>query len=373
MSIKTKIFLHRNPYDLDFSKKYFLDAVKENLKIHLNGCPKYAEMMKNRGVRVDDLRFEEDLCKIPMIPTLYLKRNRLFSMPEDKLAVKATSSGTKGSFSIVGFDKGTLACGIGMMLRFFSYHRVISLIPTNYIMLGYEPNKNTHMGAVKTAYGTTKFAPALHRQYALKYNGKGYDINIDGIKTALLRYSKSCFPVRFVGFPAYMYFLAKTLEENGISLKLNKHSKILLGGGWKEFSNEEIDREDFYSLIEKTLGIRRENCLEFFSAVEHPLPYVMCKNGHFHVPIYSRVIIRDVRTLEPVANGEEGLVNFITPLVDSMPLTSVLTDDLAVMHTAHECGCGICTPYFELKGRAGVSQIKTCAAQASELFNGGVK
>ena len=50
-----------------------------------------------------------------------------------------------------------------------------------------------------------------------------------------------------------------------------------------------------------------------------------------------------------------------------MPLSSVLTDDLAVLHPAKSCGCGIATDYFELKGRAGVSQIKTCAAHAIDF------
>jgi hypothetical protein len=165
-----------------------------------------------------------------------------------------------------------------------------------------------------------------------------------------------------------MHFLAGILKEKGISLKLNKNSKILLGGGWKQF--EDTDREDFYVRIEKTLGLKKENCFEFFSAAEHPLPYCKCKNGNFHVPIYSHVIVRDVKTLLPLKNGEEGLLNFISPLVWSMPLTSVLTDDLGVLHDGAECACGIGTPYFELRGRANVRQIKTCATAASELLGG---
>jgi len=139
-----------------------------------------------------------------------------------------------------------------------------------------------------------------------------------------------------------------------------------LGGGWKQFADEEIDRELFFTLIQDTLGIEKHNCYEFFSAVEHPLPYVKCKNGHFHIPIYSRVIIRDIKTLAPVPVGGLGLLSFVSPLVSSMPLTSVVTDDLAVLYDGSDCGCGINTPYFELKGRAGVAQIKTCTADALE-------
>lgn len=56
-----------------------------------------------------------------------------------------------------------------------------------------------------------------------------------------------------------------------------------------------------------------------------------------------------------------------------MPLSSVITDDLAVLYNEKGCGCKINTPYFDLKGRAGVSQIKTCTTEAAELAKGGVK
>ena len=92
----------------------------------------------------------------------------------------------------------------------------------------------------------------------------------------------------------------------------------------------------------KRWAIERENCLEFFSAVEHPLPYCKCKNGHFHVPAYSRVLIRNTRKrCFRWKNGQPGLLNFVSPLVLSMPLVSIVTDDLAVLHDGAECGCGI--------------------------------
>ncbi len=146
---------------------------------------------------------------------------------------------------------------------------------------------------------TPQNSPLLSTGLCLRDTGTGYELNIEGLQQALNRYVKQGLPVRFVGFPSHMYFLANHLKENKIQLKLNRHSKILLGGGWKQFSNEEIDRESFYALIHETLGIEKDHCYEFFSAVEHPLPYCKCVNGHFHVPIYSRVIIRDVRTCSP--------------------------------------------------------------------------
>lgn len=370
MNYRSKLFFQSNPYDTSRSKGWFFHAVKENLAFQIANCEEYAKIAALQGFHISELNTEEDLYKIPVLPTLYFKRNRLFSMPENKLRIQATSSGTTGTQSVVAFDGRSLMVGIGMIIRFFSYHGIISAIPANYIMLGYEPGAHTRIGAVMTAHGATKFAPTLHREYALKHNGTGYEPNIEGIAKALKQYARQGFPVRFVGFPHIMFALICAMRENGISLKMNPRSKVLLGGGWKHMRDAEVSREQLLGMIGQTLGIRRENCLEFFSAAEHPIAYCKCENGHFHVPAYSRVIIRDVISLKPVPNGEMGLLSFVTPLVMSMPLISVATDDLAVLYDGESCGCKIKTPYFELMGRAGVNQIKTCAAEAAEKQGG---
>ena len=370
MDYRRKLFLMSNLYDLDRSKKTFFQAVRQNVALHARQCPEYAQLLESQGFSIEALRSEDDLYRIPVIPTLYLKRNRLLSLPENKITLTATSSGTKGLQSKVGFDRKTLFYGIGMMVRFFSYYRLISPLPTNYIVLGYEPDRHNRLGAAQTAYGATKFTPALHREYALKYTGTDYALNVDGILQALQKYARQGFPVRFVGFPQFMYILVKALHDRGVSLKLNKRSRILLGGGWKQQEGERVNEATFFELIQETLGLSPKNCCEFFSTAEHPIAYCKCENGHFHVPAYSRVIIRDVKTLAAVPNGKMGLLSFITPLVSSMPLVSVVTDDLAILYPADRCGCKIKTPYFVLQGRAGIRQIKTCTAGAAELLGG---
>ena len=60
---------------------------------------------------------------------------------------------------------------------------------------------------------------------------------------------------------------------------------------------EAADKETFYKLAKKTLGIEEENIVEFFGAVEHPILYTDCAHHHFHVPVYSRIVIRDPDTL----------------------------------------------------------------------------
>lgn len=370
MSYRRKLFTCRELYNIEGTDDLFLKAVRESLAYHRANCPDYARILQHRAFDINCLQSVSDLYKIPAIPTVFLKSHGLFSIPYERLLFKATSSGTKGKPSTAGLDTKSAYFALRMVLRTFSYYKLFSVVPTNYIVLGYEPSPRNQMSAVKTAYATTLAAPALHREYALKDTGTEYQLNMEGIKSALLRYEKAGFPVRFMGFPAYLHFLLQNLQESGIKLRLPKNSKIFLGGGWKQFFMQETSKGELYRLAEETLGIKEENCKDFFGAVEHPVLYCDCKNHHFHVPVYSRVIIRDVKTLLPVENGTPGLLNLVSPLVGSMPLVSIMTDDLAVIREGRQCGCGISSPYFEILGRSGLQGVKTCAAGAAELLGG---
>ncbi len=243
-------------------------------------------------------------------------------------------------------------------------------MPTNYIILGYQREKGDFTGTAQTMYGTTMLAPAVHRTYAAKKTEGNYLVDMEGVLKALHSYQRQGLPVRFLGLPAYMYYLVCTLKKSGMHFHLNGHSRILLGGGWKRMQVSTEQKQELFDLIAETLGIPARNCREFFSAVEHPIAYCGCNNRHFHTPIYSRIIIRDVKTLKPVPNGTAGLLSFVSPLLHSVPLVSVMTDDIAILHDGQECCCGIQTPYFEVLGRAGAQGIKTCAADALEVLKG---
>ena len=117
--------------------------------------------------------------------------------------------------------------------------------------------------------------------------------------------------------------------------------------------------------------IQEANINEFFGAVEHPIFFNACKEHHFHIPVYSRVIIRDVNTLEPLPMGKVGLINLISPLLRATPATSVMTDDLGYLTPGEECGCGLRSPYLTILGRVGLAEIQTCAAGAAELLGKG--
>ncbi|MDR3278355.1 MAG: acyl-protein synthetase [Oscillospiraceae bacterium] len=368
MGAGERLFFHRGLYDLERTESLFLDAMRDNVRRHAARCPEYAAILESRGFSADSMRTMGDLQKLPPLPTLFLKRRTLYSAPENRLMFKSTTSGTSGRVSAMGLDKTSALRGAGMILGTFFTHRLLSPRPTNYIVLSYQPAKRNKIGAVKTAYASTFAAFPLRREYALRDNGTEYELNIEGLKSALQKYEKQGRPVRIIGFPAYLLFLLNELRASGIRLRLHPKSLLLLSGGWKQFFTERLDKPELYARVKDILGLGDDRIREFFGAVEHPIAYFDCPNHHFHVPIYSRVIIRDVNTLEPVGYGAPGLLNLLTPMMTSMPFSSVMTDDLAVLRPGGACGCGIDAPYFEVLGRVGMADIKTCAAGAAELL-----
>lgn len=366
MQAASRLFWKYGIYDAEGTDSLFTAALLENIAHHRRHCPVYASILEKQGFSPDTVQGVHDLYRVPPIPTLFLKRHPLYST-QKRLLFSSTTSGTSGAVSRMGFDLPTALRGLGMVLGTFSAHKLFSLRPANYIVLGYEPAKRNQLGAVKTAYAATFAAPARHREFALKDTGKEYALNLNGLKEALIRYDKQGHPVRFMGFPAYFLFLLKELQADGIRLQLHPKSLVMLAGGWKQFHTDKVDKETLYGLSQETLGIGGSRFQEFFGAVEHPIIYADCPNHHFHVPIYSRVIIRD-ENLQPLPYGEPGILNLLTPMVTSLPYCSVMTDDLAVMHPGEQCGCGTPSPYFDILGRAGLSDIKTCAAGAFELL-----
>lgn len=373
------LFWHSKPYDIKNTDKLFHKKMKANMLFQYHNCPEYRQLIETMGWNEDKIKCLNNLEDIPFIPTLYLKHHKMDSVPESKIITRATSSGTSGNKSDIGYDLGSLWRALGMSVSIGRKHGLISLRPCRYIVLGYQArnllgkSKVQEKAVAKTAYAFTMLAPAVSRIYALPFRNGEYTLDLDGIKKALIKYSKAKTPVRLIGFPFHAHWLLTQLKEEGIKCHLPKGSVIAFGGGWKEYYTQKADKETMYALVEEILGIPPSRCWEFFGAVEHPILYATCANHHFHVPIHSRVIIRDVDTFEPVSNGTAGLVNLMTPMVKSAPLLSIMTDDLGILHDATECGCGISTPYLEILGRIGMTDITTCAAGAEQLSQNIIK
>jgi len=369
MSKRGKLFGYRKPYDVSHTEALFVSAMRENAVFQYEHCEDYRRILDEAGFDPKGMTTMDDVIRLPFLPTLYFKHHTLFSISEKRLPIKATSSGTSGTKSVIGFDFGSLMLGLKMVITIGKYHKLWSLRPVHYLIFGYQPSLQNQTAISKTAFGFTFFAPGLSRTYALKKTKDGYAVDLEGMKQRLIRCAKGSIPIRTIGFPAYTYFVLREMKAAGIKLTMPKGSLITLGGGWKQFYADAVSKTDFYQLVYEVLGIDDQHIVEFFGAVEHPILYTDCRCHHFHVPVYSRVVIRDPDTMEPLPNGKLGIVNLMTPMVKSTPMLSVMPDDLGILHD-EPCPCGETSPWLEIVGRVGIRDIVTCAAGAEELLHG---
>lgn len=365
-----KLFRLRNPYATKESDDLFTAAMKANCAYHYAHCPDYQALLKQFSFTPEAIHSYADLAKIPFIPTLYFKHHNLQSLRDSRLLFKVTSSGTSGqNKSVIGYDFYTIWRDWAMVKTLFRYHKIWSLKPTHFVVFGYQPHRGNNKAIAKSAWGFTFTSPALSKDYAIRWINGAYQVDLPFIEKKLLHYAQGHAQVRTLGFPAYTFFLLKEMKAHGVHVVLPRGSKMTLGGGWKQFYAQACSKQEFYDLAYEVLGLKEDAIVEFFGAVEHPIMWTTCSAHHFHVPVYARVIIRDPDTLEPLPNGQMGLINLLTPLSHAAPLLSVMTDDLGILHD-EKCPCGITSPYLEIVGRVGVEDIKTCAAGAEELLKG---
>jgi phenylacetate-coenzyme A ligase PaaK-like adenylate-forming protein len=362
------------PYeDLNTHDDQFVLAMKEITTWHIEQSDFYKKLCASLNFSVESIINTADCLKIPHLWAHFFKAHEVLSVPEKDIFLHLTSSGTTGQKSQIFFDEWTIKSAQRMVDSIFeNYKWITPEQKCNYILFSYETESSSKLGTAYTDNFLCKYAPVNEVFYALKLTGSGgHEFDCFGTIEAFIKFAKQGIPVRLFGFPAFFYFALERMKKLGMEpLKMHPDSMVFLGGGWKGNAEKQIAKNDLYSLVEEMLGIPNERLRDGFGSVEHCIPYVECSHHEFHVPVWSRVFIRDVETLNPLGFGEKGFLHFVSPYITSMPAHSVIMGDLASLHEAQTCKCGLPTPYFKIHGRAGVSKNKSCALAASELLKG---
>lgn len=361
-----------NPYaDFTSSESDFIQAMIEVTKWHIEHSEYYKKLAKSQNFSVEEIKSIEDCLKIPHLWAHFFKTREILSVKTDEVYLHLTSSGTTGQKSQIFFDEWTIKSAQRMVDWIFEFYKWITPnSKCNYILFSYETERSSKLGTAYTDNYLCKYAPVNEVFTALKLTGEGgHEFDSYGTIDSFIKFARAGLPVRIFGFPAFLFFALQRMKKLGITpLKFHPDSLVFLGGGWKGHADKQIDKTELYQLAHEMLGIPDSRLRDGFGSVEHCIPYVECSNHEFHIPIYSRVFIRDVETLKPLGFNEKGFLHFVSPYITSMPAHSVIMGDMASLHKGSECNCGLNTPFFRVHGRAGLSKNKSCALAASELL-----
>jgi len=349
----------------------FVQAMKEIVQWHSRHNSFFRRLLEMRGFGAEHIRSIEDCARIPFVLANFFKAHEQLSVPREQITQHLTSSGTTGQKSQMFFDDWSLRAPQRMIDFIFAFSGWITPeTPTNYLLYSYETEPDSKLGTAYTDNFLCQYAPINTVHYALRRTGDGkHEFDAYGCIERLQQFEKEGLPVRIFGFPAFLHFTLKRMAALNVPpLKLSVDSFVFLGGGWKGHADQAIDKLDLYRSVKNQLGIPDKRIRDGFGSVEHCVPYIECEFHQFHVPVWSRVFVRDVKTLAPLSYGARGFLHFVSPYITSAPACSVLMGDLASLHEAHSCPCEMTTPYFQVHGRAGLSRNKSCAVAAAELI-----
>jgi phenylacetate-coenzyme A ligase PaaK-like adenylate-forming protein len=361
----TDHLLSSNPFDFTTaSENLFVKSFQEMALHHYNHNSYFKFIWDNKKIHPKDILTEKDLERVPMILVNQFKEHDFKS--SENIVLTLGSSGTSGQRSVQHLDQYSLDNVKKLAFKIHDQLGMVDKQKYNYLCFTYDPEVANDLGTAFTDELLTSFTQVNEIYYTFQFDKQidDFKMNVKEVVETLKRFELSPYPTRILGFPA---FLNEIVDEFDLKLNLGDDSWIQTGGGWKSKADEEIPKDEFRIKMSKALGLPKENIRDLFGMVEHGIPYVDCRQGKLRIPNYSRVFIRDPKTLEILPHGEIGLIQFLCSYNSSYPAMSILTTDWGCVHLEGDSTSSLS---LEIKGRAGVSKNKGCALKALEVARG---
>ncbi len=321
---------------------------------HYESCELYRNIVDNVFGGTRALQFER-IEDSPFLPVSFFKNHELFSVPREQIIRVLTSSGTSGQVpSRIYLDRATADVQTRVLIKIMQHFLGKQRLPL--ILIDQEKvmrDRATYSARSAGILGISQCG--RNPWYALTDD---LALDVEG----LLAYLEAV-PDRRVllfgfTFMVWQYFILE-LERRNITLDLPE-AILVHGGGWKKLQSLNVTRTEFRDRVQKVTAISQ--CLNFYGMVEQVGSIYMENSlGYLHAPNYSDILIRDPRTLKPLAIGEPGVIQLVSLLPFSYPGHSILTEDLGVIRGTDAEGLGMGGRYFEVLGRVPKAQVRGCS------------
>lgn len=331
---------------------------------HIRNCEEYRHILQIVFSRTEN-EWEKlsDVSELPYLPVQLYKKLELCSVPEEDVFKTITSSGTTGQqVSKIFLDKATAGYQQKTLVKIVSEFTGRTRMPM--ILLDCPSViKNRAMFSARGAgilgfsiFGTKKI-------YALDDNMK---LNVAALKEFVEQYKGQ--PILLFGFTYMIWqYVYKELKKSDQLIDLSD-AVLIHGGGWKKLQDQAVSKEEFKSRLNDVCGIRKENIHDYYGMAEQTGCISMeCEYGHLHTSTYSDILIRRSRDFSLCDVGESGMIQVISPIPESYPGHSILTEDIGRILGEDDCPCGRKGKYFEVLGRIAHAEIRGC----SDTFEGG--
>lgn len=346
----------------------FKTAIFESFNHHIKNNPLFRQFCAKSnlwfGMRL------EDLSDYPYLPVDIFKKRNLCSVPANELKTFLYSSATTGIPSTIAIDSITsrrqITASTKIMIDYLGSHR------RPFLVLDEDPSKTPPQEISARSAAVRGFLMlASSADYFLRNTDGQLAADINKFQGSLKKFEANNEEVCIFGFTFVLYEnFIKALKENKLRFHLAKNSKVLHIGGWKKLEHQKVSRVKFINDIRDTLGVAETDVFDFYGFTEQMgIIYSSIGDSPKTTPLYSELIIRDFQTLQPVKDGEIGLIQILTPLPHSYPGISVLTEDVGRIVGRGSDRFGREGTQFEVLGRAEKAEARGCGDMLSEFIN----
>jgi acyl-CoA synthetase (AMP-forming)/AMP-acid ligase II len=344
------------PYGLPQAEKRerLLPMMRNLTRHHAERCVPYRNVLDRVFGGADGLRIER-LEDVPFLPVSLFKTHELSSVPVSDVIKVLTSSGTTGQQpSRIFLDAETASVQSAVLVKVAQHFLGKDRLPMVIVdHPGVLRDRTSHSARGAGILGMAQFG---HRPfYALRE-----DMSLD--EEGLVAYLEQAAgrKVLVFGFTFMVWqYLVRALERSGRRLSL-PGGILVHSGGWKKLQDAAVSPATFRQRVQAATGV--DQVINFYGMVEQ-VGGVYFENPlhHLQAPIFSEVIVRDPVTLEPLPDGQAGLVQVLSCLPTSYPGHSLLTEDLGVVRGADPEGTGMGGRYFEVLGRVPKAELRGCS------------
>ncbi len=358
--MKTDELLELAPYDASQeAENLFMQALQEEVIFHYEHNEMYRRFCDRKGF---DPHKPFSIEEMPPVSVSVFKELgfKLNSVPKEDLTLALQSSATSGIPSTIVVDKETAKRQAKVMIKVIG--EFIGKERKPFLIMDIDPRSSYKklLGARFAAVtGYLRFANKTGYFLKADENNVSY-FDVEGIQeyVSSLEAEK---PVVVFGFTYILYqHVLQSIEKTGVQIQLPKGSKIIHIGGWKKLESEKISKDLFNERLSKCFGIEPTDVIDIYGFTEQMgLNYPDCECGWKHTSSYVRVLVRDTVTREILPPGQEGLLEFVTPVPHSYPGNAVLTDDLGIIDAA-SCTEGRAGTRFKIVGRMKKAEVRGC-------------
>jgi len=337
-------------------------AVREELVHHFEHCPPFQRWCRHEGF--DPRGDLEDLSAVPPLPAGVFKRLALCSVPQAQLVRTVTSSATSSQVpSRVPLDAVTRARQMRALGAILAHRLGGRRRP--FLVLEAPPEAAAASDreiSARVAGMRGYLLAATETQHVLRPDGGRAALDREKLVETVRQWTSGGQPFCLLGYTSVLYQqVLRPLAQQGFHIDLPDSTVLLHFGGWKRLAEQAVDKAALGALAADVFGLAPSAVCDIYGFTEQlGVVYPDGPDGLKRVPTYAEVIVRDPQTLEPLADGRTGLLEFISPLPHSYPGVAVLLDDLGRIVPGSAGPDGAEARALEIVGRVPHAEIRGC-------------